>query len=58
MDIDDFDTQIHSDEVYDHWLNDTVNVTNDVRTPPPEPAREYDPAGDGWGLDDIDLMLG
>jgi hypothetical protein len=58
MDIDDFDTQVQCEEVYDSWLNESANVMNDVRNPTPEPAREYDPAGDGWGIDDVDLMLG
>jgi len=59
MDIDDFDTQVQSDEYYtdyDYLADEYRNEHGDVSPPIRIDPRDYDPAGDGWGIDDLDEM--
>lgn len=60
MDIDDFDTQTQSDEYYtdyDYLAEEYRAEHGGVSNPPVTDPRDYDPAGDGWGPDDIDYFL-
>lgn len=59
--FDDFDTQIQSDERYadyDYFPEEYDTVSGNVSHVSPNDARDYDPAGDGWGVDDLDALLG